>query len=270
VVQAGGGAPLAFTSAGKGPAVLLLHGQAGGRQVWFRLQPLLLQSGFRVISVDRPGYERTGGGSAGFAENARRMFALLDHLGIDEVTVFAHSWSGGAAVAMALQQPRRVHGLVLQGSVGGAGSVTFGDRMLALPVVGAVAMAAGLRLAALGVARGRIRRRIAPELTGLTDKQVAAVASPWTRADTARVVAHEQRSLIHELPVIAAQLPYVRTPTVVLVGRDDVRVTPASQRDLAARLRHAELVEVDGGHLLAAEDPEAVVAAIRRVAKLRA
>lgn len=256
---------LSFTSAGSGPAVLLLHGQPGTGAAFFRLQPLLAQAGLQAIAVDRPGYGRTGGSAVGFTENARRAFSLLDGLGIDEVTVFGHSWSGGSAIAMALQQPERVRGLILQGSVGGTGSVTFADRMLALPVLGALAMGAGLRATALTLPRDRIRRRLAPELDGVPPYRLAAMAMVWGDARTARAVAHEQQRLIDELPALTARLPEVRTPAIVLVGRADKRVSVASQLDLAHRLPGAELSQVPGGHLLAIEAAEVVVSAVLRV-----
>lgn len=259
-------APLAYTSDGIGPAVLLLHGQPGARQVWFRLRPLLVAAGFRVIAVDRPGYGRTAGSSAGFAENAERALALLEELGIADVTVFAHSWSGGVALAMALQEPTRIRGLVLQGSVGGSGSITFTDRVLALPVVGEVAFLAGLRAVAIALPRTQVRRRLAPELADVPHRHVSAIAAAWSRPHVARTVTHEQRALVAELPQIQADLFAVHTPVVVLIGAQDRRVSAASQRDLARRLPNAEVVEVDGGHLLATEAPEEVVAAITRVA----
>lgn len=245
--------------------MLLLHGQPGVAAVWFRVQPLLAGAGMRAVAIDRPGYGGSRARPVGFAGNARQAFDLLDELGVAQVTVVAHSWGGGIALAMALQQAHRVRGLVLQGSVGGAGSVTLADRALAVPVLGPVAMAVGLRAVALGLPRERIRRRIAPELDKVPRHRVDAMAAAWSTARTARVVAHEQRSLVDELPVIQAQLSRVHVPVVVLVGRQDKRLPPESQRDLARRLPDAELVEVDGGHFLAAEAPRAVVAAVIRL-----
>jgi pimeloyl-ACP methyl ester carboxylesterase len=261
--------PLAFTSQGSGPAVLLLHGQPGTAAVWSRVQPTLADAGLRAVAVDRPGYGHTGGQPAGFARNAQRAFQLLDTLRITDVTVVGHSWSGPVALAMALQQPHRVRGLVLQGSVGGARSVNLSDRILAAPVLGPLAVGAGLHVAAFGLPRPRIRHRIAPELDGLPEHRVTALTSAWKTARIARSVAHEQRSLIAELPVIEAQLSRVRTPVVVLIGRQDRVVPPASQRDLAARLHGAEVMAVDGGHLLAEAAAEAVTAAVIRVRRRR-
>ncbi len=260
-------APLAFISKGTGRAVLLLHGQAGAATAWFRLRPLLAGAGYRGIAVDRPGYGQTGGRPSGFASNARSAFELLDYLDIADITVVGHSWAGGVALAMALQQPQRVSGLVLQGSVGGTGSITWFDRTLAAPALGAGAYAVGLRMAALGLSISGIRRRMAPELHDLPHHRLAAIAAAWSRAGTARTVAHEQRTLIHELPVIQAQLPRVDTPAVVLIGSSDRLVRPESQRDLARRLPDAEAVEVDGGHFLAVESPETLVDAVERVAR---
>ncbi|MDQ6874179.1 MAG: alpha/beta hydrolase [Actinomycetota bacterium] len=258
-------APLAFTSKGTGQPVLLLHGQPGTSTVWFRLQPLLADAGFRAVAVDRPGYGQTGGDPAGFAGNAERAFALLDYLELPLVTIVGHSWAGAVAIQMALTQPDRVRGLVLQGSVGGGGSVTLTDRALALPVLGPAAFAAGLRVAAVGLRWDRIRHRMAPELRDLPRHRLTAMASSWSQGSTARAVASEQRSLVGELPAIQARLSEMDTPTVVLVGRDDRLVAPAAQRDLCDRLPHGEVVEVAGGHFLGTENPDAVLAAVATV-----
>lgn len=258
-------AALSFTSQGTGPAVLLLHGQPGSARVWALVQPLLAAAGMRAIAVDRPGYGRTGGRPVGFSRNARLALDLLDELDLAEVIVVGHSWSGGVAMSMALQRPHRVRGLVLQGSVGGASSINLADRVLAVPILGPLAVQAGLQAAALGLPRERIRHWIAPEFDALPTQAVTAIAAAWGKTHTGRAVAHEQRSLIAELPVIEAQLSRVRPPTLVLAGRQDLRVSPQSQRDLADRLPHAEFVEVDGGHLLAVEAPEQIVAAVLRV-----
>ena len=255
--------PLAFSSEGSGAAVLLLHGQCASRVVWYRLQPMLSAAGFQVIVVDRPGYGETTDAAAGFEANARAAFSVLDRLGVDRVTVFGHSWSGAVAVLMALRQPARIRGLVLQGSIGGTGSVTVLDRVLALPGVGELAFLVGLRAVVRAMQFEPVRRRIAPELVALPRSQLAAIAALWSRRRTAYSGACEQRALVAELPAVQAQLAAVRTPVEVLIGRDDVRVRPPSQRDLAARLPYAEVVEVDGGHLLAVEAPDQVVAAIR-------
>lgn len=257
--------PLAYTSKGTGQPVLLLHGQPGTSTVWFRLQPLLAHAGYWALAVDRPGYGQTGGEPAGFAGNAERAFALLDYLELPVATVVGHSWAGAVAIQMALTQPHRVCGLVLQGSVGGAGSVTLTDRALALPVLGQAAFAAGLQVAAVGLLKDRIRHRIAPELHNLPRHRLTAMASSWSQGSTARAVAAEQRSLVQELPEVQARLSEMDTPTVVLVGRDDRLVTPAAQRDLCSKLPCAELVEVAGGHFLATENPDAVLAAVARV-----
>lgn len=261
------GPPLAFISQGTGRAVLLLHGQPGAATAWFRLQPMLVAAGYRGIAVDRPGYGRTGDRPVGFATNAQRAFALLDYLGISDVAVVGHSWAGGVALAMALQQPHRVVGLVLQGSVGGTGSVTWLDRALATPALGAAAYAASMRLVALGLPIPMLRRWMAPELDGLPHDRLAEAAAVLTRRSTVRSAAHEQRTLIHELPAIVAQLQRVETPTVVLVGRDDRLVTTDSQRDLGRRIPGADVVEVDGGHVLAVDAPEALLDAVQRVTR---
>jgi pimeloyl-ACP methyl ester carboxylesterase len=103
--------PLEFAETGSGPAVLISAGMGGydlGLQFAFE------DSGFRYISVSRPGYLRTPlftGRS--FEEQADAFAALLDHLGIQKAAVVGISSGGPAAIQFALRHPDRCWSLVL-------------------------------------------------------------------------------------------------------------------------------------------------------------
>lgn len=88
------------------PALLLIHGTAASGRSWDPMVPLLTGS-HRVIRVDLLGC----GQSAGLADvsytvsdQARRVGAALDSLGLEHVIVVGHS--SGAAVATALTEQR--------------------------------------------------------------------------------------------------------------------------------------------------------------------
>jgi pimeloyl-ACP methyl ester carboxylesterase len=88
----------------------------------------------------------------------------------------------------------------------------------------------------------------------------------WRTNRVWRSFVTEQRSLIDELPLLAAGLAAIDVPTVVLVGEADRVVPPAAGRGLARTIPGARLIEVGGaGHLLAYQHPDAVAAAIREV-----
>lgn len=106
---------LAWTEAGLGRPVLLIHGDfSHGRGAWGR-QLDALAGEARLIAVDRRGFGRTpaGSGEPSIAGDAADIAALLDHLGIESVVVGAHSYGGLVGIELAARFPDRVNGLVL-------------------------------------------------------------------------------------------------------------------------------------------------------------
>jgi len=64
-------------------------------------------------------------------------------------------------------------------------------------------------------------------------------------------------------PEVESLLPGIRCPTLVAVGREDRWSPPEQHAAIAARLPNARFVVIEGaGHMLPAEDPDALNAAI--------
>lgn len=105
-----------YVEAGDGPPILFVHG-LGASQFHFSV-PLFdrLKGDFRLIALDRPGSgysTRPGDGPATPCEQAAFIVRFLDALGIDRPLVVGHSLGGAIALALALDHPARVAGLVL-------------------------------------------------------------------------------------------------------------------------------------------------------------
>ena len=97
------------------PALLLIHGTAASLRSWDLMVPLLAGSQ-RVIRVDLLGCGRSAkpdGASYAIADQARRVAAALDRLGVEEAIVVGHSSGGLVATALAEQRPGAVTGLAL-------------------------------------------------------------------------------------------------------------------------------------------------------------
>jgi pimeloyl-ACP methyl ester carboxylesterase len=103
-----------YTLAGHGPAVLIAHGTPGGYDLGVGLAGLIALPDFTFISVSRPGYLRTPIRSGRTPEEQADLYAaLLDTLGIPEVTIIGISGGGPSSIAFALRHPQRCNGLVL-------------------------------------------------------------------------------------------------------------------------------------------------------------
>jgi pimeloyl-ACP methyl ester carboxylesterase len=111
----------AFVHAGRGPAVLLIHG-IGDRSDTWRDVIADLAADHTVIAPDLLGHGRSDKPRADYsvAGFANGMRDLLEVLSIDRATVIGHSLGGGIAMQLAYQYPERVERLVLV-SPGGVG-----------------------------------------------------------------------------------------------------------------------------------------------------
>ena len=112
------GVRLHYLERGEGPPVVLLHGNVVTAEDWVLSGVLdrVAGRGHRVVAFDRPGYghsdrPRGSAWTAGAqAELLRRAFARL---GLERPVVVGHSWGTNAALALALDHPDAVRGLVL-------------------------------------------------------------------------------------------------------------------------------------------------------------
>jgi pimeloyl-ACP methyl ester carboxylesterase len=96
------------------PALLLIHGTAASARSWDPMVPLLIGS-HHVIRIDLLGCGRSAtpdGASYAVPDQARRVGAALDGLGVQHVTVVGHSSGGAFATALAEQRPDLVTALV--------------------------------------------------------------------------------------------------------------------------------------------------------------
>lgn len=119
---------VAVAETGEGPVLVMLHGGgpgASGVANYHQNLPALARR-FRVVLPDQPGF----GGSYRPAEadldersitqiTVDALFQALDELGIERFHLLGNSLGGAAALAMAQTRPDRVAGLVLMAPGGG-------------------------------------------------------------------------------------------------------------------------------------------------------
>src|SRR5580765_7099220 len=118
------GLSLHYDVAGRGPAVVLVHGLGGFGASW-RHTIDALASRATVFAVDLPGF-------------ARALHGFLEGLGVGQASLVGHSLGAAVAVTYALTHPSRVERLALVGGLvpGFSFSMSLGYRMIALPGVG--------------------------------------------------------------------------------------------------------------------------------------
>jgi len=116
--------PAAYSVAGEGMPVLLLHGWALAHHTYKGVIEAVAAQGCRVIAPAMPGFGGTGGlpnGSFSISGYAKWVNDFLGVLGIDEpAVVMGHSFGGGVAVRFAYEHRAKVRSLVLVNAVGGS------------------------------------------------------------------------------------------------------------------------------------------------------
>lgn len=108
------GATLRGESKGSGPGLVFLHAGVADRRSWTVLQNEL-SSTHRTVAYDRRGFGDTTYVAGSFS-HLDDLVAVLDHEGINEVSLVGNSMGGGLALDFALAHPERTHSLVLIGT----------------------------------------------------------------------------------------------------------------------------------------------------------
>ncbi|MGY2374121.1 alpha/beta fold hydrolase [Pseudomonas sp. SDO524_S393] len=105
-----------YVDEGKGPPLVMIHGLMGSnRNLTYALSGQLREH-FRVITLDRPGSgysTRHTGTATDLPAQARQIAAFIKTLDLDKPLVLGHSLGGAIALALALDHPHAVSGLVL-------------------------------------------------------------------------------------------------------------------------------------------------------------
>jgi pimeloyl-ACP methyl ester carboxylesterase len=240
---------------GTGPAVLSLHGGAGGCDQGLLLAASAIGKGVTVVAPSRPGYLGTPLAAGPLPEEQADLFAdILDCLGFDEATVIAVSGGGPSALEFALRHPRRCSRLVLV-------SACTRRLELELPLRFHV-MKLLARWPALGRAllAGAVRDPVRAARRSIADPQARAalladpVASSLFTALQLTIADRLARRIpgtendhrcCHETDGWA--LECIAVPTLAIHGTADRVVGVDHANGVATRVPGAELMTIEGG-----------------------
>ncbi|MHA3703310.1 alpha/beta fold hydrolase [Jatrophihabitans sp. YIM 134969] len=243
------------------PTVWVLHGQPDTSATWWATRRYLLEAvaaaGVAPPEVrvpDRPGYGHHRSPATDYAGNVAWLRGELDRSGAERVVLVGHSWGGGIAVLAAAADPRVV-GIALLASVG-PDCLVATDRLFEVPGLGEP-----MSWVALGPGAGVWRRYLRRKVRERIDPADAPYARSTAWANRLRPVWRsfvvEQRALLRELPQIVDALPRVQVPALVVAGRDDHVIPPATPAGLVAALPRATRVDLPAGHDLNLSAPQA-------------
>jgi 3-oxoadipate enol-lactonase len=231
------------------PVVCLAHCLSGDTGVWAEQVPALIAERWRVLRLDMRGH----GGSAA-APGAETMSALaqdvvdlLDRLDLQRVHFAGVSIGGMIGQVLGLEHPARVTSLMLCDTSAEAvpgGQAMWEARFAAVRKAGSLEPLAD---DAMGRWFTDAYRPRCPGVWRQIRETVAATTPEGYFAGAKAIIDFD----------VAALLPQVRTPTLVVCGDGDAATPPDGARRIAAAVPSGRYQEIaDARHLPMTERPE--------------
>jgi 2-hydroxy-6-oxonona-2,4-dienedioate hydrolase len=213
-----------YNDMGRGSeTVVMLHGSGPGASGWANfnrnVEPLV-EKGYRVILMDCPGWSKsdpvvcTGSRSE---LNARALKGLLDALDLEgPVHIIGNSMGGHAAVAFALANPARAGKLILMG--GGTGGPS---QFVPMPTEG-IKLLQGLYREPTIENLKKMMNVFVYDTSNLTeDLYQGRLNNMLARRDHLENFVKSLAANPKQFPDVGHRLSEIKSPTLIIWGRDD-------------------------------------------------
>lgn len=238
------------------PVIMLLHGAQNDHSVWALQSRALAHRGYAVLAPDLPGHGRSGGPPLATVEAmAAWALAVLGAAGAQRALLAGHSMGSLIALEAAHAAPQCVSGVALLGTTY---PMKVADALLetarSAPQI-AIDMVVGWSHSSW--------------LPGPSTAGPGTSVSNTARRLMQRMAARGEAGLFHT--DFAACNAYasgeaaaasIACPVLCILGRKDMMTPPRSATPLIAALAHGKVVNVDAGHAMMAEAPDAVLDAL--------
>lgn len=250
---------LAVRETGKGKPILLLHGLGASSYTWRAITPQLAKT-HRVIALDLKGFgdsEKPLDDAYSIADQAKLVRDYIVRNDLRDLTLVGHSFGGGVALAVALDEPERpnprIERLVLINSLAYRQPVPFFFRVLRTPIIGAL----GLNLIPLEVQISQALAVAYYHDWKVNAETVTSYASPLQGEGGKHALLSTVQSLMNEdADAYAARYRSLKT-RALLIWCDHDRIVPLSfGKRLARDLPNAEVEIIEEcGHIPQEEQP---------------
>src|SRR5690349_21578476 len=228
---------LAYTDAGIGRPVVLIHGYPFNRSLWNE-QVAALSSSYRVIAPDLRGFGESDAspGIATMNMMAQDVALLMDHLEISRAAIGGLSMGGYVALAFYKQFPSRVRALMLADTRAQADTEEGKQTRFQ-----------------------QAEKAIAEGMAGIADSMLPKLLTPETVSKRPEVVKRVRDMMLKTKPEGAAgallgmaerddQSEFISTinvPTLIVVGREDAITPLADSEKMHRDIAGSRLVIID-------------------------
>jgi pimeloyl-ACP methyl ester carboxylesterase len=249
---------IAYTRAGNGPPLVLLHGGMEDSRSW-RRQVEGLADEFTVLAWDAPGCGRSSDvpESWRMPEYADALASWLRATGIERPHVLGLSWGSSVALELYRRHPHVPASLILASAYAGwAGSLSPEETAARLEgVLGAADLPLEEVLEAFpGMLSAGAPSGLLEELTVMWADNTGSRKPGGYRAMAHSMAEADLRDV----------LPRIEVPTLLLYGEVDQRSPLKVANELNERIPSSQLVVIEGvGHSANAEAPEEFNAHVR-------
>ena len=236
------------------PLIVFLHGAGLDHTVWALLARWFAHRGWGVLAPDLPGHGRSDGEPL---DSIRAMAdwtaTLIAAAGASKATIIGHSMGSLVALETAARHGERVTSI---GLIGTAAAMPVSRDLLAAAEADDHAAIDMVCIWGYGFRAG-IGGSLAPGMWMLGGaERLLARARPGILFKDLRACSDYRDGL--------AAAARVTAPATLVLGERDVMTPAKAGRELAAALRNARVVALEGaGHMLMSERPDEVLDAVR-------
>ena len=241
------------------PAVVFLHGAGFDHSAWALHSRWFAHHGRAVLVPDLPGHGRSAGPAPSspalrnIAEMADWTIALLDTAGAKSAHLIGHSMGSLIALDAAARHPDRVTALSL---IGTAATMTVGPDLLTAAEADDQAAIDMVSIWGLGYA-AELGGSLAPGLWMHGSAQATLKRCPPG-------VLFSDLSACNAYQDALASAARIKVPTTFILGERDMMTPAKAGKALAAAIPHAKTIVLPGaGHMMMAERPDALLAALK-------
>ena len=241
---------LAWSEAGAGPTVLLIHGFPLNRWMWQPQLEALAADGFRVVAPDLPGFGDSPPleGGASMQRYAEALVELLDTLGVEKVTACGMSMGGYVLFSLLEHFPQRIAAAGFIVTRAAADDNAGKAKRSELAATARREGAAPIADIFCGLVFAEATRTQRPELV----EEVRG----WMLGASAEGVAAALEAM-RERSDVSARLSGLSLPALVIGAEEDSAIPIEYSQTIATALPDGEFVAIPAaGHMVNLEQPE--------------